>query len=263
MTVNKNELYTLPEKPYTESLLDDMLGESRLVIIGSRPGMGKTTVALDLLRDSAILSGKTALFFSLELSLAELRGRLLAAQTNIDLDKIVNGGLSAAEQTDLWEAGEELKNANIVVQDVREPSLELLRERCLSQKNTPEGLDIVFVDYLQLMSASKGVSADRREAVRTLSDGLKLLADELERPVVVLSQLNRDVVKRSDKTPVLTDLSASSSLEQNADMIIFVHRPDQYDEDNLSGRSLVFVAKNRTGNLGAFVRPKHGYSVDS
>lgn len=245
------------DNAYLETITESLFSAPGLSVIGARPKDGKTTVALDLVRASVFGHGKSALFLSLEERAAVIEQRLLAGHTNTDLDKMINGGLTENEQASLWQGMQEIGNGKIFVDHLREPSLEDITNRCFSHVASGKSLDVIFIDYLQLMSVSKGTSSNRNEAIEAIVFGLNKLSLELGVPVVIISQLNRNVTKREDKTPVLSDLSVSASLEQVARLIAFVYR----SEGEECGRTLVTVAKNRSGAVGTSVRPKHGYSV--
>lgn len=235
--------------------LDDMttgFAPAQMIILGGRPAMGKTSVVLDMVRASTLLAGKTTIFFSLEMGKGEVMQKILSAHAHIEFEKIKKGNINAEEWERLKTAAEDIKASNLLIDDTPELSLVNLRTKCLKQKARPEGLDMVVIDYLQLMSVPKVSASDGRQtAVSALSRGVKLLAKELGVPIIILSQLSREVEKRNDKTPMMSDLRESGSLEQDADIVMFIHRPEYYDPNDRPGQALLVVAKHRGGRTGA------------
>lgn len=233
--------------------VDDRLGggfsPGQMVIIAGRPGMGKTTVALDFLRNASLLADKSVMFFSLEMSREELTHKLWSAEAHVKHKKI-----RKAEdiQPDEWErimnAKEKFDNTNFSIYD--DPNLDMLtlRAKCEKQKARPEGLDIVVVDYLQLMKTEK--ADNRQQEVANMSRELKLLAKELDVPVIILSQLNRGNTNRPGNRPLVSDLRESGSLEQDADVVLLVHRPEEYDPNEKPGITELILGKIRAGNPG-------------
>jgi replicative DNA helicase len=235
--------------------LDDMttgFAPAQMIILGGRPAMGKTSVVLDMVRASTLLAGKTTIFFSLEMGKGEVMQKILSAHAHIEFEKIKKGNVNAEEWERLREAAKEIKESNLLIDDTPELSLVNLRTKCLKQKARPEGLDMVVIDYLQLMAVPKVSASDGRQtAVSALSRGVKLLAKELGVPIIILSQLSREVEKRNDKTPLMSDLRESGSLEQDADIVMFIHRPEYYDPNDRPGQALLIIAKHRVGRTGA------------
>lgn len=220
----------------------------QMIIVGARPAMGKTSLALDFARNASILGGKTTMFFSLEMGRAEVMQKVLSAHAHIEFDKIKKGHLSQDEWAIMREKAKDIREANLIIDDNPLLSIVNLRTKCLKQKARPEGLDFVIVDYLQLMEVPKvGNSDGRQTAVSAMSRAVKLLAKELEVPIIILSQLNREVDKRTDKTPLASDLRESGSLEQDADIVLLIHRPEYYDPGDRPGQTMLIVAKHRGG----------------
>ncbi len=228
------------------------LRAGQLVIIGARPGMGKTAFALALVLRAAVHQGKRVLFFSLEMSVEELSERAVAAGAKVDLSRLQSGELDSGELGHVDRAIGELRDADLIlnadptvrVGDIR---LAALRERSRG------GIGLIAVDYLQLMSgAAKSRGAENRQAeVAEISRSLKLLARELEVPIIALSQLSRNLESRHDKRPQLSDLRESGALEQDADLVLFLYRDELYDENSPSkGLVEVIVAKHRNGPTG-------------
>jgi replicative DNA helicase len=232
--------------------LDDILGGlrgTRLYYLAARPGSGKTTLALDIARSAALLQGKTVLFFSLEMSHTEVFEKIMSAEARVELKKLQKGDLSEEDWFNIREAEGMLKRSNFLVDPSPNVGLPKIRTLALRQNARPEGLDMIIIDYLQLMEVPRGSSkqASRQEQVSELSRGLKLLAKELDVPVIVLSQLNRSSENRADLTPKVSDLRESGSLEQDADVVILINRPEVNDPNNRPGETDIIVGKNRHG----------------
>lgn len=226
--------------------------KSELVIIAARPSMGKTAFALSMARNMAIDHGKKVAIFSLEMSAVQLVNRLIVSETEIAGDKIKNGRLSTQEWSLLESKIKALTEASIFIDDTPAISVFELRAKCRRLK-AQNKLDIIIVDYLQLMTGPPD-SGSREQEVSSISRSLKSVAKELEVPVLSLSQLNRSVETRSgNKKPMLSDLRESGAIEQDADMVIFIHRPEkmgiQQDEEGQSTKGLaeIILAKNRNG----------------
>ncbi|HUY42274.1 MAG TPA: replicative DNA helicase [Acidimicrobiales bacterium] len=224
------------------------LQPSSMTIIGARPGTGKTAFALGILIHVGAVVGRPALFFSLEMSRQELAERILASTARIDSSKLRTGDLNQHDWDRAHDAFGELQSAKIFIDD--NPSLTVMdvraRARRIKQQNGDLG--VVIVDYLQLMS-SRGRAENRQVEVAEMSRSLKILARELECPVVALSQLSRKLEDRADKRPMMSDLRESGSLEQDADVVLFLFRPEVYGEvsNDMKADAEVIVGKNRNG----------------
>lgn len=233
--------------------LDERLGglsPGQMVIVAGRPGHGKTTLALDICRNAAKVAGQQVLFFSLEMGEEELYKKLLSAEARVKYEKVRKGiNITEEEYEKLLEAKQSLDEMNILIDENPELSIEGLKSKCLKQKSRPEGLDLVVVDYLQLMKMSSGI-ASRQEQVAEISRSVKLLSKELACPIIIVAQLNRGNTNRTDKRPMVSDLRESGSLEQDADAVLLVHRPSDYDEADKPGVTEVIVGKNRNGSTG-------------
>jgi replicative DNA helicase len=221
-----------------------------LVLVAGRPAMGKSTLAVDFARHAALDRAHPVgtVVFSLEMSKTEIAQRVLSAESNIPLTRLRQGDLSAEDWGRLNTTFERLQNAPLYLDDSPNMSLMEIRAKCRRLKQT-HALGLVVVDYLQLMSSTRPVES-RQQEVSEFSRALKLLAKELGVPVVALSQLNRGPEMRQDKRPMLSDLRESGSLEQDADMVFLVHRPDVYDEQDRPGEADIIVAKHRNGPTG-------------
>ena len=224
------------------------LQPSSMTIVGARPGTGKTAFALGILIHVGAVVKRPALFFSLEMSRQELAERILASTARIDSSKLRTGDLSDADWNRAHEAFGYLQSAKVFIDD--NPALTVMdvraRARRVRQQNGDLG--VVIIDYLQLMS-SRGRAENRQVEVSEMSRSLKILARELQCPVIALSQLSRKLEERSDKRPMMSDLRESGSLEQDADVVLFIFRPEQYGEvaNDKKAEAEIIVGKNRNG----------------
>ena len=208
--------------------------------------MGKSTAGLDIARSAAIHHNHATVIFSLEMGRNEITMRLLSAEARIPLQNMRKGTMREEDWTRLARTMGEVSEAPLFVDDSPNMSLMEIRAKCRRLKQRHD-LKLVVVDYLQLMTSGKRVES-RQQEVADLSRGLKLLAKELECPVVALSQLNRGPEQRSDKRPQLSDLRESGAVEQDADIVILLHRDDYYDKESSSaGEADFIVAKHRNG----------------
>ena len=219
-----------------------------MTIVGARPGTGKTALALGMLVHVGAVVRRPALYFSLEMSRQELAERILASTARIDSSKLRTGDLSDADWNRAHEAFGFLQSAKVFIDD--NPSLTVMdvRSRARRIKQQNGDLGVVIVDYLQLMS-SRGRSENRQVEVAEMSRSLKILARELQTPVIALSQFSRKLEDRADKRPIMSDLRESGSLEQDADVVLFLFRPEQYGEVSNDKRAdaEIIVGKNRNG----------------
>lgn len=224
--------------------------ESELIILAARPSMGKTAFALNMAQQAALKAGAKVLFFSLEMPEAQIGMRFLSMEARVDTQKLKRGDLNTYEWEQLSTALDTLSKGKVFVDDTPGITVAEIKNKCRRIK-AEEGLDIVFIDYLQMMSF-EGKAENRQQEISTLSRYLKQLAREIECPVVVLSQLSRAPENRSDRRPILSDLRESGSIEQDADIVIFLYRDDYYakEESLKPGICEVDVAKNRTGPTG-------------
>ena len=225
------------------------LNKSDLILLAARPGMGKTSFALNMLLHAGKFSGKTVVFFSLEMSREQLAMRLLASEGFVELQKLATGKLSEDEWSKLCMASAALSQTDIRIDDNPMLSVADMNAKC----RRIDSLGLVVIDYLQLMtSASGGRSGEnRQQVVSEMSRMLKVMAKELNVPVICLSQLSRANEKRDDKRPMLSDLRESGAIEQDADIVMFLYRDDYYNEDS-EKRNIAecIVAKNRHGETG-------------
>ncbi|MFM8438331.1 MAG: replicative DNA helicase, partial [Candidatus Kapaibacterium sp.] len=209
--------------------LDELLGgfqKSDLIIIAARPSMGKTALALSIARNAAIEYDVPVAFFSIEMASVQLIMRLISAETRINAHNIRTGRISGDQMQKIVGAIGRLEKAKMFIDDSPSLSLMELRAKCRRLK-AEHDVRLIFVDYLQLMHAPKAESREREISI--ISRTLKQIAKELDIPVVALAQLNRTVEARSDKRPMLSDLRESGSIEQDADVVMFVTRPEVYE----------------------------------
>ena len=234
-------------------MLDRMtagLQPTDLIILAARPSMGKTAFALNVAMRAALSGGATVAIFSLEMSKESLMDRMLCAWGRVELSRVRRGFLEDDDWAKLSASADALSQAKIFIDDTAGLTPLALRARCRRLK-AEHGLDLVMVDYLQLMHSSRNDS--RELEISDISRNLKALAKELKVPVIALSQLNRKVEERTDKRPVLSDLRESGAIEQDADLIMFIHREDAYnkkDDHQKTGIAEIIIGKHRNGPTG-------------
>ena len=243
--------------PSGYSKLDRITGgwqKTDLIIIAARPSMGKTAFALSMARNMAVDFKKPVAVFSLEMDASQLAIRLMSAQTNIEISKLRRGSLSEDEWLIFHERLSGLSDAPIYIDDTPALSIFELRAKCRRMKEQYH-IEAIIIDYLQLMTGSSEAKGVREQEISGISRSLKSLAKELEVPVIVLSQLNRSVETRAgSKKPVLSDLRESGAIEQDADLVLFVYRPEYYkieeDEEGFTaGMADIIISKHRNGAL--------------
>jgi replicative DNA helicase len=234
--------------------IDDVtqgLQPGQMIVVAGRPAMGKSTLGVDFARSAALHHNMTSIIFSLEMSKVELAQRIISAETNIPLSAMRRADDITPERwntlNNFWNS---MQAAPLYIDDSPNMSLMEIRAKCRRLKQTND-LKLVVIDYLQLMSSGKQEES-RQQEVSGFSRALKLLAKELEVPVVALSQLNRGPEMRNDKKPQLSDLRESGSIEQDADVVFLVHRPDAYDKEDRPGEADIIMAKHRNGPTETF-----------
>ncbi len=226
--------------------LTNGLHPGQLIIIAARPALGKSTLALDFARSAAIGNNMPAIFFSLEMGRSEIAMRLMSAEGAVPLHTMRKGALDSRDWTTIAATRGRINDAPLYIDDSPNMTLVEIRAKCRRLKQRA-GLKLVVIDYLQLMTSGKRVES-RQQEVSEFSRALKLLAKELQVPVIALSQLNRGPEQRQDKKPAISDLRESGSLEQDADMVILLHRESAYDAESArAGEADLIVAKNRNG----------------
>ena len=222
------------------------LHPGQMVTVAGRPGSGKSTLALDFARSAAVKHKKPTAIFSLEMGKIEIMMRLFSAEAGVALQSMRSGHMSDQDWTRLARRSSELAEAPLYIDD--SPNLTMMEIRAKARRlKQRHDLQLIVIDYLQLMTSGKRVES-RQQEVSEFSRAVKLLAKELEVPVVVLSQLNRSSEQRTDKKPMLSDLRESGSIEQDSDMVLLVHRPDLYEpETERAGEADLIIAKHRNG----------------
>ena len=226
--------------------LTNGLHPGQMVVIAARPAVGKSTLALDFARSAAIKAGLSTAFFSLEMGRNEITMRLLSAEAKVSLHTMRTGQMSDDDWTRLARRMSEVADAPLFIDDSPNMSMMEIRAKCRRLKQRHD-LRLVIIDYLQLMSSPKRVE-NRQQEVSEMSRSLKLLAKEIDVPVIALSQLNRGPEQRTDKKPLLSDLRESGSIEQDSNVVILLHREDLYERESpRAGEADLIVAKHRNG----------------
>jgi replicative DNA helicase len=229
------------------------LHPGQVMILAARPGMGKTSWFISALLHGAVAAKSVTALFSLEMSKDELGFRFFSSISRIDSKRLKTGQLSKEEFRRLMGAAEQLGGARVHIDDTPALTVMDIRGRCRRLKAKEKRLDLIVVDYLQLMRGPKTSSngGSREQEISAISRGLKELAKELSVPIIALSQLSRNVESRTDKRPMLSDLRESGAIEQDADMVCFIYRDDYYNHDsNEKGIAELIIAKNRHGDQG-------------
>ena len=225
------------------------LQRSDLLLIAARPAMGKTAFALNLVQNAALKGDASVAVFSLEMSKEQLVQRMIASQSTVELKKIKTGTLADNDWPRITDGMAILSGAKIHIDDTPGIKISELRSKCRKLK-IEKGLDLVLIDYLQLMEG-EGQNESRQQEIAKISRSLKILAKELDCPVVALSQLSRAPEQRADHRPMLSDLRESGSIEQDADIVMFLYRDEYYNPDTEKKNiGEVIVAKNRHGETG-------------
>ena len=225
------------------------LQRSDLIILAARPAMGKTAFALSLALNAAVKGKASVMVFSMEMSKEQLGQRLLSMESKVDMQSLKTGRLDRRDWDDINIALDILSKTRIHIDDTAGISIMEMKSKCRRLK-AEEGLDLVVIDYLQLMNP-EGKADSRTQEISVISRNLKLLARELDCPVLVLSQLSRAPETRTDHRPMLSDLRESGSIEQDADIVLFLYRDEYYNEDtDVPGECEVIVAKQRSGPTG-------------
>jgi len=234
------------------------LQDSELIIIGARPSMGKTALAINIAQNAAIRDGKVVAVFSLEMSKESLLRRLLASEAQVNSRKIQTGFLPKEDKGKLLSALERLMQSKLFIDDTPGITLPEMRAKARRLKQQEGRLDLIVIDYLQLMAGTtpsgKKSFENRTQEVSSISRGLKSLAKEMKVPVIAAAQLSRSNEQRTgDKKPLLSDLRESGSIEQDADVVAFIHREEYYDRENedLKGKAEIIIAKQRNGPTGS------------
>ncbi|WP_394264090.1 replicative DNA helicase [Anaerococcus octavius] len=223
------------------------LQPSQLILLAARPAMGKTALGLTMAWNAA-KEGKSVAFFSLEMSTLQLNYRLLSMVSMIDLEQVMNGRIKDDEWELLFRATKQIAAKDLYVDETPGITLSEMRSK-LKRLKAEVGVDLVVIDYLQLMQAD-GYQENRQNEIASISRGLKTLSKELNCPILSLAQLSREADKRADHKPILSDLRESGAIEQDADVVMLLYREDYYDEEDNPNIAKVIVAKHRNGATG-------------
>ena len=228
------------------------------MILAARPSIGKTTLSMNIVENVAVRENAVCAVFALEMTKEELAQRMVCAVSNVSNQDAVNGKLEDDDWRKLWEAQKIISNTKIYVDDTSMTNCAEILSKCRRLKSREGRLDLIVVDHIQLMNAEKS-SDSRQQEVTEISRGLKMIAKELNVPVLALSQLSRSITGRKGQRPMLSDLRESGAIEQDADVVMFIHRPDLAAEDKEleSGKikknvAEIIVAKNRAGECNSF-----------
>ena len=226
------------------------LHNSDLLIVAARPAMGKSAFAINIATNVALQAGKPVAIFNLEMSKDQVGNRILCSEAMVDSNKIRTGQVEDDDWVKLASTLGRLSEAPIYIDDTAGISIMEIRAKCRKLK-LEKDIGLVVIDYLQLIQGSGGKNASREQEISEISRSLKILAKELDIPVIALSQLSRGVEKRDDKRPMLSDLRESGAIEQDADIVIFLYRDDYYNEDSEKKNvAEVILAKHRGGSTG-------------
>ena len=251
LSQTRGEITGLATGYYDLDKITSGLHANELIIIAARPAMGKTAFALNLAINIAQSSKKGVAIFNMEMGAEQLANRMIASVGQIELNKLISGNLQNNDWKRINEAISRLSDTKIFIDDTPGMTIGEIRAKCRRLDSSEDGIGIVIIDYLQLISGSARYAGNRQQEVAEISRSLKTLAMELEIPVVALAQLSRSVEGRDDKRPLLSDLRESGSIEQDADIVAFLYRDDYYTKeisiDENTSKSEFIVAKNRSG----------------
>ena len=251
LAANKSEITGIPSGFYDLDKITSGWHPHQLIIIAARPGMGKTAIALNMATNMAINAKKSVAIFNMEMGAEQLVTRMLSSVGQVTGDKLKTGNLEHNDWKKINEAISRLADSKIFIDDNAGQTVAEIRSKCRRLKSSSDGLDVVIIDYLTLIqSATKGGSMgqNRQQEVADISRALKTMAMELEIPVIALSQLSRGIEQRTDKKPMLSDLRESGAIEQDADLVAFLHCSDEEKEKEDSLMELV-IRKHRNGPL--------------
>ena len=251
MSQRKGEVTGLATGFYDLDKVTSGFHPNELIIIAARPAMGKTALAVNLAVNIAQNNNKSVALFNMEMGAEQLATRMISSAGQIDGYKLRNGSFEHNDWKRINEAISRLSETKIFIDDTPGMTIGEIRAKCRRLASSEEGLGIVIIDYLQLISGSAKYAGNRQQEVSEISRSLKTLAMELEIPVIALAQLSRSVEGRDDKRPLLSDLRESGSIEQDADIVAFLYRDDYYTKqvsiDENTSKSEFIIAKHRNG----------------
>ena len=249
----KGEVTGLPTGWYDLDRMTAGLHENQLIIVAARPAMGKSMFALNIAQNVALQAKKSVAIFNLEMGAEQLANRMLSSVGQIEGRKFNTGNFDNNDWARLNEAISQMEDAKIYISDTPGITIGEIRSKCRRLASSEEGLGLVIIDYLQLVSGGKNYGTNRQQEVSDISRALKLMALELKVPVIALSQLSRNVEMREDKRPLMSDLRESGSIEQDADIVAFLYRDSYYKkgaEEGNAAVSEVIIGKHRNGRTG-------------
>ena len=250
---NANRDGGLDGVPTGFSELDSKLNGLRagqMIIIAARPGGGKSTLAMDICRSAAVHNNMASAYFSLEMNPTELSMRLLAAESKVFLDRMIKGELETRDWQAIARTLDKISQAPLIVDDSPNMTMGEIRAKSRRMKQQ-HGIQLIVIDYLQLLTSGGKAVESRQQEVSEFSRSIKLLAKELEIPIVAVAQLNRDSERRNDRRPQVADLRESGSLEQDADVVLLIHRDDMFNKDSdRRGLAEIIIGKQRSGPTG-------------
>ena len=244
----KGDITGIPTGYYELDKITSGFHPHELIIIAARPGMGKTAIALNMVNNIAINAKKSVALFNMEMGAEQLAMRMLASVGQIDSGKLKTGNLEHSDWKRINEAVSRLSGSRIFIDDTAGITVNEIRAKCRRLAASPSGLDIVVIDYLTLIQGNSKSGANRQQEVSDISRALKTMAMELDVPVIALSQLSRGIEQRTDKKPMLSDLRESGAIEQDADIVAFLHCSDEEREKENSLMEFV-IRKHRNGPL--------------
>ena len=248
LAANKGDITGIPTGFYELDKITSGFHPHELIIIAARPGMGKTAIALNMVTNIAIQAKKTVALFNMEMGAEQLATRMLSSVGQIEGNKLKTGNLEHSDWKRVNEAISRLSGTNIFIDDTAGQTVGEIRSKCRKLATSPTGLDIVVIDYLTLIQGSSKNGSNRQQEVADISRALKTMAMELNVPVIALSQLSRGIEQRVDKKPMLSDLRESGAIEQDADIVAFLHCTDEEREKENSMMEFV-IRKHRNGPL--------------
>ncbi len=250
LSKRKGKMTGVPSGFHDLDFMTNGFQKSALILIAARPAMGKTAFVLNIAQYAVLKANVTTAIFSLEMSQGELFKRLLASESNVEGDKLKKGNIGDSDWPRLIKAASSYGKTRLFLEDDKNPTLADIRRKCRKLKYEAN-LGLVIIDYLQLMNEEGNQRRSRQEFIASVSRGLKNLARELDVPIIALSQLSRKVEERDDKRPILSDLRESGSIEQDADMVMFLYRDDYYNSESAKkGITELIIAKHRSGEVG-------------
>lgn len=257
LSQNKSTISGLETGFYDLDKATSGLHEGEMIVLAARPGMGKTAFALNIATHAAKTTKKAIAIFNLEMSAEQLVNRMISAIGGIDGRKLQNGQLNQNDWKKYNEAISQLANTNIYVEDNASITSNDIRAKCRRLATKPEGLGLIIIDYLQLLTTGGKRPESRQQEVSDISRSIKTMAMELKVPVIALAQLSRNAEKRENNEPMLADLRESGSIEQDADIVMFINRKDYYKAKTELGKNEnvetdIIIAKHRKGGTGKF-----------